>query len=397
MHNSAVGRAPGGLGISLGGLRMLPYTEKDTEILGPDPETRALVDVLRLSKGMTEKSAAANDGCGGAKAVILANPKDYPPDSDQRGKLMRAMGAALNEFNTRYPNSTYVTAEDMNIKKEDLQIIAEVAPKYVSGIGHREFDGNPSPFTALGVLTAMKAALGVETMKEKNVAVAGIGSVGKSLASRLLKEGATVFITDTNQAAITAFQQEFSTFADRIQVVAPEEIHKQAVDVYAPCAKGACLNDVTLPGIQAQYIIGAANNQLEKPEHGVALYKAGKIYVPDYIANAGGVMAVAMEVKHRREGTPLTVAEIETAVEEKIRENVERVMNITHNHSFTGNNKLHREEGSDKYVEFNNDHVIPHSESGTKLAASRVARAEEAIARQQARRAGGGVGFWAAP
>jgi leucine dehydrogenase len=337
VHNSKIGHAKDGLGVSLGGLRMLPYID----------DTEALKDVLDLSAGMTRKSAAADDGVGGAKAVIIADPKKYPQGSEERRKLMLAMGEAIEKFGNENPVSAYMTAEDMNTSPADMKIIAEKT-QFVSGLPYGEFDGNPSPFTAQGVLAAMKEAMGVNSMNHKKVAIAGLGNVGGKLAELLIDEGAQLIVTDVDDKPEKLKKQ----YPAHVQVVSPADIHKQDVDVYAPCARGQCLNDATIPQIKAKYIVGAANNQLAEPRHGQMLKDAGKIYIPDFVANAGGVIAVAMEVKHRREKSPLTKKDIADVVEQKIRANTKAVLEIAR------------------------DRNIPESDAGEVLARDRLAHAD---------------------
>jgi leucine dehydrogenase len=141
----------------------------------------------------------------------------------------------------------------------------------------------------------------------------------------LLDEGAQIVITDIDAARSEKIRQ---TKPGAVTVVSPDEIHKQDVDVYAPCALGACLNDTTIPDIKAQYIIGAANNQLATPEHGEKLHQAGKIYIPDFVANSGGVIAVAMEVQARRKGSDLKNSDITARVEKTVKASTTRVMEI---------------------------------------------------------------------
>ncbi|MGE0754073.1 MAG: Glu/Leu/Phe/Val dehydrogenase dimerization domain-containing protein, partial [Alphaproteobacteria bacterium] len=235
VHNSAVGKATGGQGVSLGGIRMRPYTEPNQLELADEikqlsgftePELFGLQDVVRLSRGMTYKSAIAKTGLGGGKAVVIANPKDYPLGSPQREKLMESMGEAIHEFATRWPESIYVGAEDMNTKLADMKIIAGKTA-HISGTGHDQFDGNPSPFTAEGVLAAIKGAVG-DDLKGKRVAISGIGSVGGYLADMLHREGAVLTLADIDDKATN----KAAELGSNTSVVPSGEIHKQQVDVY---------------------------------------------------------------------------------------------------------------------------------------------------------------------
>lgn len=336
VHDSTIGHAEGGLGVSLGGIRMWSYRS----------EEQALNDVLRLSRGMTYKSAAAEDGCGGAKAVIMG-PANMTPQ--ERERLMKAMGEAIELFNTKYPRSRYVGAEDVGTKPKDMKTIG-TKTKEIGGLSYGEFDGNPSPYTAYGVLAAMKGAMKVDSMKGKKVAISGVGSVGGALAELLHNEGATVVVADVKSKAIDDLKQKIPG----LESVSVKEIHKQDVDVYAPCALGGCLDDKTIPDIKAKYIVGAANNQLlDIKKHGKQLFDAGKIYIPDYIANAGGVMAIAMEVKARREGSELTKQMIYDRVDATIRKNTARVL------------------------ELSEEQHIPHSETADKIAEEKLIAARK--------------------
>lgn len=343
VHDSTVGHAKDGLNIALGGLRMLPY----------ENELAALKDVLKLSKGMTYKSAIAEDWSGGAKSVIIGDPRKL--NTLQRERLMEAMGEAIAKFGQSYPSIAYVAAEDMNTKPYDMKAIRRKT-NLVAGLPYDEFDGQPSPFTALGVLTAMKRALGVQTMKDKKVAIAGVGGVGGALAESLIAEEAELFIADINQKAIDKVMQ----LGGKVTVVSPDEIHKQEVDVYAPCARGDCLNKRTIPEIKAPLICGAANNQLEDdtPEgDGKRLHDAGKVYVPDFVANSGGVISIAMEVKHRNEGIPLTIKEIKDRVVSTVKKATSRILEIA------------------------KDDGIPHSEAAIEVAREKLEEASTSVHR----------------
>ncbi len=347
VHNSSIGHAKDGLGVSLGGLRMYTYADEAASS-GKPAETLALEDVLRLSAGMTYKSAAADDGLGGGKAVIIGDATQYPIGSPQREKLMRAMGQAIEKFAQQYPQHAYVTAEDVGTKVEDMKIIAQET-NHVSGVGHDQFSGNPSPFTAQGILAAIKQTLGVENLLHRKFAISGLGNVGGKLAELLIDEGAQIIVADINDKP----EQLKRRYSAHVQVVPPADIHRQNVDVYVPCAMGKCLDDTTIPQIKAKYIIGAANNQLAEPRHGQMLHDLGKIYIPDFITNAGGVIAVGMEVKHKRAGLPLSIKDIADVVDQKIRANTKRVIDIA------------------------NTQNIPLSEAGMALANERLAAAKQ--------------------
>ncbi len=267
------------MGPSLGGCRFWPYeTEED-----------AITDVLRLSRGMTYKSALAGLGLGGGKSVILGDPKSM--DRAARDRLMVAMGKAVHSLQGRY-----IIAEDMNTNEHDMEVINTVTP-HVGGLPQDvgAIGGNPSPVTALGVYSGLRAAvkhaMGKDSLKGVRVAVQGLGSVGMALCGHLHNDGAVLFVTDINQAAMDEAVKRFGA-----TIVGLDEIYSVDADVFAPCARGAILNDVTIPQFKVKAIAGAANNQLAKPVHAQMLKQRGIAYAPDYVVNAGGVIYVAAEV-----------------------------------------------------------------------------------------------------
>lgn len=266
-------------GPALGGLRMWPYNS----------EGEAVTDVLRLSRGMTYKNAMAGLDLGGGKAVIIGDPaKDRTPE------LMRAMGRFVERL-----AGLYITAEDSGISVPDLRFLAETT-RHVTGL-HSGLDadgvertGDPSPATALGVFEGVRACVrrvhGRDSLAGLTVAIQGLGSVGYRLADHLHAAGAGLVVSDINSQAVERARAEFNA-----EAVAPDRIHSVAVDIYAPCALGGAINDATLKGLRAGIIAGAANNQLERPEHGAVLHERGILYAPDYVINAGGVIDVAAQ------------------------------------------------------------------------------------------------------
>lgn len=263
------------LGPSLGGLRMWPY----------ESEEEALYDVLRLSKGMTYKSAVAHTGLGGGKAVIIGDPTKIKSEA-----LYLAMGRFIEALGGKY-----ITAEDVNTKIEDLEIVRR-ATKYVTGLPQDTGgSGNPSPYTAYGVYLGIRAALGWkfgdDGLDGRTVAVQGVGAVGSDLVRRLVKGGATVFIADHNEHKVTALVGELG-----VTPVDESEILFQDVDLLAPCALGAIINDETIPHLRCKIIAGATNNPLEEPRHGEALVERDILYAPDYVINAGGIINVSTEL-----------------------------------------------------------------------------------------------------
>ncbi|MCP4327368.1 MAG: Glu/Leu/Phe/Val dehydrogenase [Alphaproteobacteria bacterium] len=258
-------------GPSLGGCRMWPY----------ESEEHAIADVLRLSRGMTYKSAIANLPLGGGKSVIIGDPQKH-----KSRQLFEAMGRFVDSLGGRY-----IVAEDVGISVEDIDIIRSQT-RYAAG--HSGGSGNPSPSTAYGVFLGIRAALAFRhhrsSFKGLKVAVQGLGSVGYALCEYLAAEGAELFVTDIKEESIARAVQELGATA-----VAPEDIYGLDVDIYAPCALGAVINDDTLHNIKAKIIAGAANNQLAADRHGQALADLGILYAPDYVLNAGGVISVASE------------------------------------------------------------------------------------------------------
>ena len=265
------------LGPALGGLRMHPYSS----------DQEAIRDVLRLSRGMTNKAAAAGLNLGGGKAVIIGDPK-----RDKSEVLFRAFGRAVESLGGRY-----VTAEDMGTDVNDMEYIFTETGA-VTGIDTSHGgSGDPSPFTALGVLQGMRAAGEVtfdgDTLEGKRVAVQGLGNVGYNLAKLLLEDGAKVVACDVDQDRIEAVRAELP----QVEIVKNEEIYGVDVDIFAPCAMGAAVSESTIDRIRAKIICGAANNQLDRDELGAELMRRGVLYAPDYVVNAGGLINVSLELE----------------------------------------------------------------------------------------------------
>ncbi|MBS3810770.1 MAG: Glu/Leu/Phe/Val dehydrogenase [Halanaerobiales bacterium] len=261
------------LGPALGGTRIWDY----------ESEEEALTDVLRLSKGMTYKSAAAGLNLGGGKAVIIGDP-----DQIKTEELLRAYGRFVQSLNGRY-----ITAEDVNTNADDMHIVAEETD-YVTGLPSTS--GNPSPVTALGVFYGIRATVnevyGSSDLKNKVVAVQGVGHVGYSLVKHLKEAGAEVIITDIKEENIDKAVQDFG-----VEVVKPDQIYSVDCDIFAPCALGAVINDETIAKLKCDIIAGAANNVLKEEErHGNALEEKNIVYAPDYVINAGGVINVYDEL-----------------------------------------------------------------------------------------------------
>ncbi len=262
------------LGPALGGTRLWSYAS----------EEEALVDVLRLSRGMTYKNAISGLNLGGGKAVIIADPKN------KSEALFRSFGRFIESLNGRY-----ITAEDVNTSVEDIEHIF-TETNFVTGVAQTNGgSGNPSPYTALGVFRGIEAsvtkAFGSRSLKGKTVAIQGVGSVGFELAKLLTEAGANIVYTDVNEKGIQRMRDSFP----HAKFVSTSEIFSAACDVYAPCALGASINDETIPQLKAKIVCGAANNQLKEDRHGLILKEKGIIYAPDYLVNAGGVMNVSIE------------------------------------------------------------------------------------------------------
>ena len=259
------------LGPAVGGCRMWDYANDDD----------AVYDVLRLAKGMTYKNAVARLPFGGGKSVIIGNAKEIKSE-----QLFRAFGRKLEGL-----GGSYYCAEDVNITCDDVALMNKET-NYVLGLEGKS--GNPSPFTAYGTFLGIKAALhhqrGHQNFAGIKVAVQGLGSVAYALCKYLSEAGAELFVTDINQDAIERVVNDFNATA-----VGIDEIYDLDVDVYAPCALGATINDLTIPRLKATIIAGCANNQLAESRHGEVIREKGILYAPDYVINAGGIINVYYE------------------------------------------------------------------------------------------------------
>lgn len=258
------------LGPAVGGVRFYPYENSED----------ALYDVLRLSKGMTYKCALAGLPLGGGKSVIIGDPK-----KDKTEELLEAFGKYLDDLGGRY-----IIGEDVGMKPEDLTVINRKSD-HVIGLPGKS--GDTAPLTAYGVYRAIQSAVDFKLNgKMSSVAILGFGNVGTRLADYLVKEGIKIYVADTNKGRLKAAVEEYGA-----ELVGLDEIYKLDVDVFAPCALGGILNDTTIPQIRAKVVCGAANNQLEDLiRHGKMLADRGILYVPDYVANAGGVISGSAEI-----------------------------------------------------------------------------------------------------
>lgn len=263
------------LGPALGGTRMWNYSS----------EQEALTDVLRLSRGMTFKAAISGINLGGGKAVIIGDATTMKTEA-----FMRRFGKFVNSLNGKY-----ITAEDVNMKTADMEYIA-METRHVTGLPESMGGGgDPSPVTAFGVYMGMKAAAkkvyGNDSLTGKKIGVQGIGQVGMNLVDYLVKENAEVSVTDIYEDRVKAVVKKF-----KVEAVSQDDIYGLEMDIYAPCALGATLNDLTIPSLKCSIIAGAANNQLkDEVKHGYMLLDRGVTYAPDFLINAGGLMNVYQE------------------------------------------------------------------------------------------------------
>jgi leucine dehydrogenase len=287
------------LGPAAGGARFWHYAQDE----------EALVDALRLSRGMSYKNAMAGQPLGGGKSVILAN-KDRAKTPD----MLHAFGKAVEHLGGRY-----VTAEDVGINVADMIEVAR-STKYVAGLPNSAGDvgGDPGPHTALGVFLGIKAAvkraLGKDTLSGLHIAVQGAGSVATGVALHACAEGAKLSIADVDRAKAQKLAD-----ATNGTVVSPDQILSLEADVVSPNALGAILNEQSIAKLKTPVVAGAANNQLAAPEDGERLHERGILYAPDYVINAGGIINVCTEylgdgdaslVRQRIEGIPVRLEQI---------------------------------------------------------------------------------------
>ena len=292
------------LGPALGGTRMWTY----------ETDEAAIVDAMRLARGMTYKAAVAGLNLGGGKAVIIGDPQ-----RDKSEGLFRAFGRYIQGLNGRY-----ITAEDVGTTVQDMDYI-KMETRFVTGASGGS--GDPSPYTALGVWYGMKAmakeVFGNDSLAGRTIAVQGLGNVGYYLCQHIVKEGGKLIVTDIFPGKIDQAVREFNARA-----VEPEEIFSVDCDIFAPCALGAVINDVTLPQLKCSIIAGGANNVLQEEHHGEMLYEKGILYAPDFVINAGGLINVSDELyTYNRERVLKGV--------EKIYDNIEQVLSIAKEYKIT--------------------------------------------------------------
>jgi leucine dehydrogenase len=263
------------LGPAAGGCRMYPYASTEA----------ALTDVLRLSRGMSYKNAVAGLPLGGGKCVIIADPAR--PD---KADLLRAFSRHVQSLGGRY-----WTAIDVGVGPEDADVLAENCDFIFARASQYPAGFNPSLFTALGGFTGVQAVAahvwGRTDLGGLRVAIQGLGATGRDLARQLHEAGAELIVADVQDQAVRHVVDNYGA-----RSVDPNAIHAHDVDVFAPCAMGAVINDDTLPQIKAKAICGLANNQLAEPRHGEQLNALGIVYVPDYVVNSGGMLGASRTI-----------------------------------------------------------------------------------------------------
>jgi leucine dehydrogenase len=257
------------LGPATGGLRMWTYPSEEA----------AIMDALRLARGMTYKYAAAGVNLGGGKAVIIGDPR-----KDKSEALLRAMGRMIDQL-----GGEYITGEDVGTTLEDMETLYSETDHVVTLPEHAGGAGDISPATALGSIQAMRAcaerAWGTPELGGKRVALQGLGVVGSKALGMLVEAGAEVIVADIDEEKVEKAIQEF-----QVKAVDPEDIYAQEVDIFAPYALGAVINDETIPRLKAKIVAGAANNILAEERHGDELERRGIVYAVDFVANSGGTV-----------------------------------------------------------------------------------------------------------
>jgi leucine dehydrogenase len=261
------------LGPALGGTRFWTYADDE----------EAIVDALRLSRGMTYKNAVAGLRLGGGKSIIIGDNK-----TKDRENLFRAHGRFVESLGGRY-----ITAEDVGTSTKDMDFV-HMETGHVAGLAGKS--GDPSPVTAHGVFRAVQASAnrrwGSDSLEGKTVSIQGCGNVGRYLAGELHEAGARLIVSDIDAAKANRVAQ-----ATGAEIVEGDAIYSVAADIFSPCALGGIINDETIPLLKVEIVAGGANNQLLEERHGDALEKRGILYAPDYVANAGGVINVYGEVE----------------------------------------------------------------------------------------------------
>jgi leucine dehydrogenase len=266
IHNTTMGPA-------LGGIRVYPYATFEA----------ALNDVLRLSKGMTYKSAITESGWGGGKSVIIADPQKLTKE------MLYAFGQAVDRL-----QGQYICAEDLGCTPNDVLEVSKATP-YVVGLPHARSSGNPSPFTAWGtyrgIQSVLKKITNSDSVENCTVAIQGLGSVGYALAQLLFWNGAQLIVSDIDSAKCQSI-----AVLTGAKIVSSSTIFSEKCDVFAPCALGGVINEQTIPLLCCKAIAGCANNQLQKDTDADELLAKGILYAPDFVINAGGLINVTQEL-----------------------------------------------------------------------------------------------------
>ena len=263
------------LGPALGGTRFFPYETED----------EALQDVLRLSKGMTYKAAAAGLDLGGGKAVIIGDPR-----ADKSERLFRAYGRIVDSLQGRY-----ITAEDVGTTTTDMDVVRRETRWALGNSVALGGSGDPSPVTARGLMAAARAVAqwlwGDPDLTGRRFAIQGVGKVGSAFAQLLTEARAEVIVTDAYESAIESAVKNYG-----VKPVEPDEIYTVDCDFFSPCALGGVLNGDTIPKLHCQAVVGSANNQLATGDDAERLAERGLLYAPDFVVNAGGLINVYDEL-----------------------------------------------------------------------------------------------------
>jgi len=298
------------LGTALGGTRIRNYSSFE----------EGLEDVLRLSEGMTYKSAISEVGFGGGKSVIfLKDEKDKTED------LLEAYGEAVNILNGKY-----ICAEDMGCTTKDVMVIKRKT-KFIVGLPHEKSSGDPGRFTAWGIIKGMQATLkklyGTDDFTNRKIAIQGLGNVGEFLIDQLFFLGADLIITDINNEKLQKLSRIYSAKA-----VKPDEIYSQECDIFSPCAMGGILNEKTINQLRCKSVCGSANNQLLKREDGDLLKAKNILYSPDFVINAGGLINVSIELEKNGYSAKKSKAKID-----KIYDEILKIYEISEKNSISTN------------------------------------------------------------
>lgn len=264
------------LGPALGGTRFFPYAS----------ESDALRDVLRLSKAMSYKAAAAGLDLGGGKGVIIGDPRTIKSE-----RLLRSYGRVVDSLGGRY-----LTAEDVGTTASDMLDISRET-RWVTGIPEvHGGSGDPSPATARGTMAAMRSVAthlwDSDDLSDRTVAIQGVGKVGSSLVERLTKAGARVVISDINDDSVAEMERRHGA-----RPVPNDEVYDVQCDLFAPCALGGSLSETTIPRLKCRAVVGAANNQLATDDDADRLAAADILYAPDFVVNAGGIINITEELR----------------------------------------------------------------------------------------------------